>query len=211
MTTFDHPSDLSTERSQDRTTAAPVPEDRTTRWAPAWVGAVVALPVFLVLQLLFIAFGWIALGVDGAGSGTAASLVSAVLAIVALFVGGLATGTASSRRAASFNTALQGAMTWGLTAVGLVGVGLLGGGAIIGNLGGLTGLVAATGPEQLQSNPGAALDAINSVQNAAGWGALWLGVAFVAAVAGAILGAAATKGSGTASAGGRGTQTGARR
>lgn len=69
---------------------------------PAWVGAVVALSVFLVLQLPFIAFGRIALGVGGAGA--AASIVSALLAIIALFVGGLGGGTASSWHSTSANT-----------------------------------------------------------------------------------------------------------
>jgi hypothetical protein len=208
MTTFDQTSNPSAARSAD---TAPVAEDRTTRWSPAWVGAVVALPVFVVLQLLFVAFGWIALGVDGAGSGTTASIVSAVLAIIALFVGGLAGGTASSWRGSSINTALQGAMTWALSAVGLLALGLLGGGAIAGSLGGLTQLVVATGPQQLAANPAVAAQAIQGIQNGAGWAALWLGVAFVAALVGTGAGAAATKGVGSASTGDRGADTRARR
>lgn len=167
----------------------------TTRWGPAWVGAVVALPVYVVLQLLFVAFGWIALGVDGAGAGTAASIVSAVLGIVALFIGGLAGGTATSWRGTSVNTALQGAMTWALTAVGLLAFGVVGGGAIAGSLGGLTQLVIATGPQQFATNPAVLAESIQAIQNAAGWSALWLGVAAVAAVAGTIIGA---RGSGPA-------------
>jgi hypothetical protein len=204
MTTFDHLSD--TTATRDRTTGSEAgPSDaapngaagaagRTTRWGPAWVGAVVALPVFVVLQLLFISFGWIALGVDGPGAGVAASIVSAVLAIVALFVGGLAGGTASSWHAASANTALQGAMTWALTAVGLLTFGLVGGGAIAGTLGGLSQLVVATGPTQFAGNPAVVAQSIQAIQNGAGWGALWLGVAFVAAVLGTGVGAGATKG-----------------
>jgi hypothetical protein len=179
VTTFDQPSDLS--RSTEH---HPAPAGRTTHWGPAWTGAIVALPVFVVLQLLFIALGWIALGVDGAGSGVAASVVSALLAIIALFVGGLAGGTASSRRGSSTTNALQGAMTWALTTVGVLLLGLLGGGALAGNLGGLTHLVIATGPQQFAGNPAVAVQAIQAVQNGAGWAALWLGVAFVAAVIG---------------------------
>lgn len=179
MTTFDQPSDLSSTMEHH-----PGPVDRTTHWGPAWIGAVVALPVFVVLQLLFIALGWIALGVDGAGSGVAASVVSALLAIIALFVGGLAGGTASSRRGSLITNALQGAMTWALTTVGVLLLGLLGGGAFTGNLGGLTQLVIATGPQQFAGNPATAVEVIQAVQNGAGWAALWLGVAFVAAVIG---------------------------
>ena len=191
MTTFDQPSDLSTTPSQARPVDS---EGRTTRWGPAWVGAVVALPVYVVLQLLFIAFGWIALGVDGPGAGMTASIVSAVLAIIALFVGGLAGGTASSWRGSSPNTALQGAMTWALSAVGLVLFGIAGGGALAGSLGGLTQLVIATGPQQFAGNPAVVAETIQAVQNAAGWSALWLGVAFVAAVVGTGAGASITKG-----------------
>ncbi|GAA4788879.1 hypothetical protein GCM10023200_24360 [Actinomycetospora chlora] len=201
MTTFD--ANRSTAPSQDRDAVA---DGRTTRWGPAWVGAVVALPVFVVLQLLFIALGWIALGVDGAGSGIAASLVSAVLAIIALFVGGLAGGTASSWRGSSTSTALQGAMTWALSAVGLLGLGLLGGGALAGSLGGLTRLVVATGPQQFATNPAVAAQAVQAIQNGAGWAALWLGVALVAAVIGTGVGAAAAKGVGPTSVGEHGAE-----
>lgn len=165
----------------------------TTRWGPAWVGAVVALPVYVVLQLLFVAFGWIALGVDGSGAGTAASIVSAVLAIIALFVGGLAGGTASaSERGTSVNAALQGAMIWALTTVGVLATAAVGGAAIAGNLGGLLTAVSAAGPQQLNTNPGVLVEANQAIQNGAGWAALWLGVAFVAAVAGSTAGASAT-------------------
>lgn len=190
MTTIDQTSDLSTARSQDDTG-----EGRTTRWGPAWVGAVVALPVFVVLQLLFIALGWIGLGVEGAGAGVAASVVSALLAIIALFVGGLAGGTAASRSGSATDSALQGAMTWALTSVGVLTLGLLGGGALAGSLGGLTRLVIATGPQQLAANPAVAVQSIQAVQNGAGWAALWLGVAVVAAVIGTGMGAGLTRSS----------------
>jgi hypothetical protein len=198
MTTFDQSSGAGATATQERAVRSEErsthQEERTTRWGPAWVGAVVALPVYVVLQMLFIALGWIALGVDGAGAGVAASIVSAVLAIIALFVGGLAGGTASSWRGSSPSTALQGAMTWALSAVGLLLLGLLGGGALAGSLGGLIQLVVATGPQQFAGNPAVIAQAIQAVQNAAGWSALWLGVAFVAAVLGTGVGASATKG-----------------
>ena len=192
MTTIDQ-APTTTSPGSERTG---VPPQRSVRWGPAWVGAIVALPVFVVLQLLFVAFGWIALGVDGSGAGTTASLVSAVLAIVALFVGGLAGGTASSWSGTSPNAALQGAMTWALTAVGVGALAAVGGAAIAGNLGGLVTRIAATGPQQFGGNPGAVLEANQAIQNGAGWAALWLGVALVAAIVGTLCGAAATKGAG---------------
>jgi hypothetical protein len=193
MTTIDQVSDVVS--STDRTSAQ---EQGTTRWGPAWVGAVVALPVYVVLQLVFVAFGWIALGVDGSGAGATASIVSAVLAIVALFVGGLAGGTASRRSGTSANAALQGAMTWALTAVGVLSLAAVGGATIAGNLGGLVGTITATGPQQFGTNPGALVEANQAIQNGAGWAALWLGVAVVAAILGTLSGASATKGTGMA-------------
>ncbi|GAA4880256.1 hypothetical protein [Actinomycetospora straminea] len=205
MTTFDQRSGGTAAPSQDRTAVAEQPtprfEERTTRWGPVWVGAVVALPVYVVLQMLFIALGWIAFGVDGAGAGVAASIASALLAIIALFVGGLAGGTASSWRGGSPSAALQGAMTWALSAVGLLLLGLLGGGALAGSLGGLAQLVVATGPQQFAGNPAVVAQAIQAVQNAAGWSALWLGLAFAAAVIGTGTGASLTKGPRPASGG----------
>ncbi|MDD7964013.1 hypothetical protein [Actinomycetospora lemnae] len=154
---------------------------RPTRWGPAWTGALVAVPVFVVLQLLFTALGWLSVGVDGPGSGAAASIVSAVLAIIALFVGGLAGGTASGSHAVSADAALQGAMTWALAVVGLLVLGAVGGGVLAGSLGTVGSLGGAV--------------TVDAVQSAAGWAALWLGVAAVAAIAGSIVGA---RGSGAA-------------
>lgn len=188
MTTFDQSSSQSAGPPDHRAE----PRGGTIPWGPAWIGAAVALPVYVVLQLLFIALGWMALGVDGAGAGVAASVVSALLAVFALFVGGLAGGTASAAVRDSARTALQGAMTWALTAVGLLGLGLFGGGAIAGTLGGLTQLVIVTGPQQFAGNPAVVAQALQAVQNGAGWAVLWLGVAFVAAVVGTGAGAAAS-------------------
>jgi hypothetical protein len=194
MTTIDQTRGVVS--STDRNAA----QDRgTTRWGPAWVGAVVALPVYVVLQLLFVAFGWIALGVDGSGAGTTASIVSAVLAIIALFVGGLAGGTASRWNGTSVNAALQGAMTWALTTVGVLSLALVGGATIAGNLGGLVGIIGVTGPQQFGNNPAALVEANQAIQNGAGWAALWLGVAVVAAIVGTLSGASATKGASVAS------------
>ncbi len=87
-------------------------------------------------------------------------------------------------------------MTWALTSIGLLTLGLLGGGALAGSLGGLTRLVIVTGPQQFAGNPAVAVQAIQAVQNGAGWAALWLGVAVVAAVLGTGMGARLTSGTG---------------
>ncbi|GAA4788769.1 hypothetical protein GCM10023200_24190 [Actinomycetospora chlora] len=193
------PSRREDRRDRDRRftgPAAPGASGRTSRWGPAWVGALVAGPVFVVLQLLFIAFGWIGFGVRGVGTGAAASIVSALLAIIALFLGGLAGGAASPARDISVDTTVQGAMTWALTAGGLLGLGLFGGGAVAGNLGALSGLVLATGPPWSAADPAVVFRVVEAVRAGAGWAALWLGVAFLAAVVGTGLGAGLTAGAG---------------
>jgi hypothetical protein len=178
MTAYDQPT-TSVAGHTAGAPSAPAP-GRAIRWGPAWTGALTAVPVFVVLQLLFVAFGWLSLGVDGPGSGVATSIVSAVLAIVALFVGGLAGGTASGSGPGSATAALQGVMIWALTVVGMIALSLLGGGVLAGNLGAVASDPAVGGQ---------AGQAVRAVQDAAGWGALWLGVALAAAIGGATAGA----------------------
>ncbi|GLZ55725.1 hypothetical protein [Actinomycetospora sp. NBRC 106378] len=147
----------------------------TVRWSAAWVGALTAVPVFLVLQLLVVAFGWITPGSDGDTNG---GIVSAVLGVIALAVGGAASGAAGSRSPSS-TALLEGAAVWALAVVGLIALGVAGAGAILGAAGGLTGVVVDTTPPV---DPATAADAVRS---GAGWAAVWLGVSFLAAVGGA--------------------------
>jgi hypothetical protein len=71
---------VTTERSEDR-------RDRV-RWGPIWAGVLAVLTVFIVLQLLFFALGWLDLGFNGAaGTGATAGIVTGVLALIAFFVG----------------------------------------------------------------------------------------------------------------------------
>jgi hypothetical protein len=149
----------------------------TVRWGAAWVGALTALPVFLVLQLLVVAFGWITpgSGVGGAGSG----IISAILGIVALAIGGAASGAAGSRSASS-TALLEGAAVWALTVIAIIALGVAGAGEILGAAGGLTGAASSAPPV----DPAGAVDTVHS---GAGWAAVWLGVSFLAAVGGAAL------------------------
>lgn len=144
------------------------------RWRAPWMGAVVALPVFLVLQLLCLAFTWIGPERGDVTNG----IVSAVLGVIALLVGGAACGATSHTRTAPGTALLEGAATWALTVVAIVGLGLGGGGSLVGSLGGAT--------SALGTAAGAAAPSVASVQHAAGWAALWLGVAFVAAIGGSL-------------------------
>lgn len=167
-------------RGSDVSTGGRRPDDghghETVRWSAAWVGALTAVTVFLVLQLLVVAFGWITPGSDGdANSG----IISAVLGIIALAVGGAASGKAGSRSPSS-TALLEGAAVWALAVLGILALGVAGADAILGAAGGLTGVVTTASP----ADPAAAADA---VRDGAGWAALWLGLSFLAAVGGAAL------------------------
>jgi hypothetical protein len=147
-------------------------------WGAVWAGALVALPVFLVLELLFIGFGWLDLGTQ---QGAAASIVSAVLALVAFLVGGLLAGrvAGSARRDGGL---LHGVLVWALATAGIVAVAALGGGVLAGDLGALF-----AGASSVPSPSTGSL--AQSAADAGGWGALWLGVSVIAAALGGIGGA----------------------
>lgn len=145
----------------------------TVRWSAAWVGALTAVPVFLVLQLLAVAFGWITPGSGGDGGG----IVSAILGIIALGIGGAASGAAGSRSPSS-TALLEGAAVWALAVVGILALGVAGAGAVLGAVGSIGDTAVTATP----ADPAAVSDA---VRDAAGWAAVWLGVSFLAAVGGA--------------------------
>jgi hypothetical protein len=97
-------------------------EDRRdrVRWGPIWAGAAVVLTVFIVLQLLFFALGWLDLSFNGRdGSGAAAGIVTGALALIAFLVGGLTAGASTMSR----NTGdgmLHGLLVWALSVLGIL-------------------------------------------------------------------------------------------
>lgn len=151
--------------------------DTGLRWGAVWAGALVALPVFLVLELLFVAFGWLDLGTQ---QSAAASIVSAVLALVAFLVGGLLAGRVAGP-ARSDGGLLHGVLVWALATAGIVAVAGLGGGMLAGDVGALFAGVTNVPPPTTGS-------LAQSTADAGGWGALWLGVSVVAAAIGGVAG-----------------------
>ncbi|TWF78941.1 hypothetical protein FHX44_114865 [Pseudonocardia hierapolitana] len=167
-----------TDRAEDR-------RDRV-RWGPIWAGAAVVLTVFIVLQLLFFALGWLDLGLDGRdGSGVAAGVVTGVLALIAFFVGGLTAGASTIWRTAG-DGMLHGVLVWTLSVLGILALTLIGGTALLGPL----ASVASQAPDAAQAaqqavDPARALD---TARDTAGWAALGLGAAAAAAAVGGIAG-----------------------
>jgi hypothetical protein len=197
---------MSTAYETDQPTNQMAPQPRTTRhantsapdrlqdrvhWGPIWAGVVVALPVYLVLQLLFFALSILDLGVNGEGQSTTTSIVSAVLALIAFFVGGVMAGSTAASRD-SDEGLLHGVLTWAVGIVAILGLALLGAGAVLGNLstvvsqsGGLQQQAGQAGQAAGQIDPAQALEA---AQQGAGWAALALGLTVIAAAAGGMTG-----------------------
>lgn len=168
----------------DPAAAVSAPTSRWVEWGPVWAGVLVALPTFVVLQLLFVAFGWLDLGINGAGQNAATGLVSAVLALVAFVVGGLLAGRSLSR--SDPRTGLRhGVLVWALGVSGILVAGLLGGGALLGSFGASASQLANL--QQQISQPAVAAG-LEAAQQGAGWAALWLGLAIIAAAVGGVVG-----------------------
>jgi hypothetical protein len=175
-----HSTDFVTaERSEDR-------RDRV-RWGPIWAGVLAVLTVFIVLQLLFFALGWLDLGFNGAaGTGATAGIVTGVLALVAFFVGGLLAGASTMWRGAG-DGLLHGVLVWALSVLGILAIALIGGSALLGPLAQLAGHAAQSGaqPPNVNIDP---VQALNTARQSAGATALSLGLAVAAAAIGGTVG-----------------------
>jgi hypothetical protein len=153
------------------------------RWGAVWTGALTTLSVYLTLQLLFFALGWLDLA-DG-GSGTTRAIVSGVLALVAFFLGGVAAGASALWHRAN-DGMVNGVVSWAVTVVTLLALALIGGGALLGSL-----ADTATQFVDLRA-AGEGVDvteATRTARDTAGVTALGLGLSMVAAALGGSIGA----------------------
>lgn len=168
---------VATDRAEDR-------RDRV-RWGPIWAGAAVVLTVFIVLQLLFFALGWLDLSFNGRdGSGAAAGIVTGVLALIAFFIGGFTAGASTMWHKAG-DGMLHGVLVWALSVLGILALTLIGGTALLGPL----ASVASQTPDAAQAAQNAdPVQALNTARDTAGWAALALGAAAAAAAIGGIAG-----------------------
>ncbi|MBW0092631.1 permease [Pseudonocardia sp. KRD-184] len=163
-------------------TGGDVRHDRI-RWGAVWTGVLTTVSLYVVLQLLFVALGWLDLGVDGEGSGTTRAVVSGVLGLVAFLLGGMAAGASALWHRAN-DGMINGVVSWAATVVALLVLALIGGGALVGSL--------ADVAVQNADAASAAIDPAAAAQagrESAGWAALGLGLSVVAAALGGSLGA----------------------
>ncbi|SDQ63378.1 permease [Quadrisphaera sp. DSM 44207] len=154
------------------------------RWGPVWAGLIVALPTFLLLELVFLALGWLDLGV-GAG-GTNAGWVSGLLGLLAFFLGGLTAGATAMWRGAD-DGLLHGILVWALGVVAFLFLTLLGGGALFGSLAGAVTQVVDL--QQLNAPDIDPAQAVATARSAASFAVLGLGLAVIASALGGLLGA----------------------
>ncbi|HZG92061.1 MAG TPA: hypothetical protein VEZ42_17760 [Pseudonocardia sp.] len=169
-------------RTRVRDTGGDIRHDRI-RWGAVWTGALTALTVYLVLQLLFFALGWLDLGDEG--NGTTRAIVSGVLALIAFFIGGAAAGASALWRRAN-DGMVNGIVAWAVSVVGLLAFGLLGGGALAGALADTVGQFVDL--QSIGADVNVA-EATQAAQQTAGWAALGLGLSMVAAALGGLIGA----------------------
>jgi cation transport ATPase len=171
------------ERSWTPSTNTDVRHDRI-RWGAVWTGVLTTLSIYIVLQLLFFALGWLDLGINGA-DGTTRAIVSGVLALIAFFLGGAAAGASALWHRAN-DGMVNAVVTWAVTVIALLGIALIGGGALVGSL-----ADTATQFVNLRA-AGAGVDiaeATRTAQQTSGATALGLGLSMLAAALGGSIGA----------------------
>lgn len=155
------------------------------RWGAVWAGLIVALGVFLILELVFFALGWLNLDPGVNQSGSTAGLVTGILALIAFFIGGLTAGKTALWRDRA-NGLLHGVLVWALGVVSIILFTLLGGGALLGSFSQfITQFVSLRNP----SISGAEVQqAVESTRTAAGYAAFGLGLSVIASAIGGVIG-----------------------
>jgi hypothetical protein len=143
------------------------------------------LSVFIVLQLLFFALGWLDLGFNENADSSLRAIVSGVLALIAFFLGGAAAGASALWHRAN-DGMVNGVVTWAVTVMAVLALALIGGGALLGTLADV-----ATQFVDLR-RAGAGVDVATATETAretAGWAALGLGLTMLASALGGSIGA----------------------
>ena len=167
---------------RDRLVGIPPRRDRV-RWGPVWAGLIVALPTFLLLEVITLALGWWDIAEPG---GTNAGLISGVNGLIAFFLGGLTAGASSMWRGTN-DGLLHGILVWALGVVSILALALLGGGALLGPVAQVVTDVANVGAVNAPNIDPA--QAAETARASASWASLGLGLTIIAAALGGILGA----------------------
>jgi hypothetical protein len=181
-----YPGAISYRDTLDTSVTAPVGRQRIN-WGPVWAGFVIALAVYLLLEMLIFATGAREIDIDaGVNEG---ALVTGIAALVAFFIGGLVAG-ATMRWTAPADGFLHGLLVWGLGIVAFLVLSVLGAGLALGGIGTAAGELGVD-IEQLAEDAGEEFDAAqvaDDARDAAGIALLVLGLTLLAAGAGGVVG-----------------------
>lgn len=157
------------------------------RWGPVWAGLIVAIPTFLLMELIFFSLGWLTLDPGPDEPGSTAGWISGLIGLFAFFLGGLTAGASSMWRGAS-DGLLHGILVWALGVVAFVFLTLFGGGALFGSLGNVAAQVINL--QQAVNLPDVqAQQVLSAARSAASWAVLGLGLSILASGLGGVMGA----------------------
>jgi len=120
------------------------------RWGPIWAGLLTALTTFILLELMFYAFGWLTLDPGSNQPGTTRWLVTGILALAAFFLGGLVAGATAIWKGL-FSGLLHGFLVWALGVAAFIALTFFGGSALLGSFGSLAHQLGV-GPQQVQKS-----------------------------------------------------------
>lgn len=153
------------------------------RWGSVWAGVLVALTTFLLVELLFFAFGWLTYA-QGNPS-TTAGWISGLIGLFAFFMGGLVAGATSIWRGVREGM-VHGVLVWALGLVGIIFITLFGGGSLFGSVANVFGQFASL---QQAALPDVQVSEVtDTVRSAARWAVLALALSLAAAVLGGMAG-----------------------
>ncbi len=135
------------------------------RWGPIWAGLLTALTTFILLELMFYAFGWLTLDPGDNDPGTSKGLITGILALIAFFLGGLVAGATAIWKGL-FSGLLHGFLVWALGVVAFIALTFFGGSALLGSFGTLTQNLGV-GPQAVQSATNVTDSEANTIQSKA--------------------------------------------
>lgn len=174
--------------------STPPQRDDEVRWGPIFAGLVVALGIFLLLELVAFAVGLIDLG-QGSSTGATSGIVSGIIGLIAFFVGGLTAAASGMWRSTSAGL-LQGIMVWATSIIAILALSVIGGGALLGSFGSIASQLVS--PDQVASAASSAsanapqispAQALSTARSAASYAVLGLGLTFIASALGGLVGA----------------------
>lgn len=168
-----------------------VARDRV-RWGPIWAGLLTTFSLFLLLELLAYALGWLTLGTgEGAIPGGATqrdAWITGIIGLISFFLGGLLTGATAWVRGASAGL-INGFCLWALGMVSILTLSALGLGSFFGAAGNVFNQLLAWGRGINFGALGVSPDQFGgAIRDGALWAFILMALSAVAAMLGGLVG-----------------------